>query len=52
MIKQLTVPADSKADQPGNDFGRCDVKADLSSPVKRALKRIQPGQQTAKEPQC
>jgi hypothetical protein len=52
MNKQMTVPAESMADQPGVDFWRCDVKADLSMPVKRALKRMQSQQQTAKELQC
>jgi hypothetical protein len=52
MNKQMTVPADYMADQPEVDFWRCDVKADLSTPVKRALDRMQLQQQTAKELQC
>jgi hypothetical protein len=52
MSKKMTGPANSMADQQGVDLWRFDVKGDLPTPVKRALKRMQPQQQTAKELQC
>jgi len=52
MTLQMAYSADSKVDGPDEYFWQRDVQADLTMPLNFPLKRIQPGQQAAKEPQC
>ena len=52
MTNQIAYSADSTVDGPDEYFWQRDVQADLTMPLNFPLKRIQPGQQAAKEPQC
>ncbi len=52
MTNQKAVPASTMAYGPRDYFWAHGVKADATTPVNCALKRIQPGQQAAKELQC